>query len=206
MTHRGYIAHELPHRVRIKVDADDADSASFDRLVAELRALPGVTAAWASPRARSVTVCGDARDGPIRGALERAKVFEFRRPARRRLERLRERLAMGGLDEALAIGLSGLGLYQLTRGEVTGPASENFWLAFRAHGHLRRRGMAVGLVLLGILQIARGQYLSSAPALFSYALTLQHLARERLEGPRRSPRRAPARRPQRGRGEARPAH
>jgi len=43
-------------------------------------------------------------------------------------------------NKSLAVGLSGLSLLQVMRGEVTGSALENFWKAYRAHTHLSNPG------------------------------------------------------------------
>ena len=83
--------------------------------------------------------------------------------------------------QAIAVGLSGLSVFQALRGELTGSASENFWNAHRAHTHLDNPWLAALLVGLGIYQLTNGELLDSATALIFYAVTAQKLSRERRE-------------------------
>jgi hypothetical protein len=188
MTYVGEIAHELPGRIRIKIAAARGDTAYFDRLVEDVASTPNVGEVRANARACSLTVCGDGANGPVRALLEQAGLFEFRAPAPAR-ERKRRGIDR---DTVLAIVLSGLGLAQLASGRATGAASENFWNAYRSHGHLGNRAAALALTVLGLIQLGRGQYLNSASSLVYYALTARQLARERAApGPRRLGRSAP---------------
>jgi hypothetical protein len=216
MAYVGYIAHQLPGRIRIRVEGDRGDRAFFDRLVADISGAPSVTGVRANPRASSVAVSFDPRKGDIRTALEASKLFEFREraPAPARAEP-RPPAKPLDRDEALAVGLTGLGVVQLANGKAVGPASENLWNAYRARTHLANNGAALALTLVGLFQILRGDYLNSASALFFYALTARQLAKERRaaagrERPKPAARRAapaptPTRRERADRGPRAPA-
>lgn len=189
MTYVGEIAHELPGRIRIKVAAARGDAAFFDRLVEDVASTPNIVEVRANARACSLTVCGDGANGPVRATLEQSGLFDFRSAPRARERRSR---SVVDRDAVLAVALSGLGLVQVARGRLTGPASENLWNAYRAHGHLANRAAAVAYAVLGLVQIARSRRLNSASALFFYALTARQLMRE---GPGLSRRSSVSRRP-----------
>lgn len=183
MSYVGEIAHELPGRIRIRVSAARGDAAFFDRLVEDVASTPNIVEVRANARACCLTVCGDGANGPVRATLEQAGLFEFRTLA----PAIRPRAAILpdiDINNTLAIVLSGLGLLQLARGQATGGASENFWNAYRAQGHLRNRAATLALTALGVIQLTRGQYLNSASSLFFYALTARQLVRERPPGRR----------------------
>jgi hypothetical protein len=195
MTYVGYIAHQLPDRVRIKVEAKRGDRAFFDRLVADLSAAPNVRQVRANPHASSVSVSFDPQKGPIGSALETTGLFQFREAASANTGTAVERRAPArpiDPDDALAVGLSGLGVIQLVNGEAVGPASENLWNAYRARTHLGNKAATLALTAIGLVQIFRGQYLNSASALFFYALTARQLAKERRAAERPRARRPAA--------------
>jgi hypothetical protein len=175
MTYVGEIAHELPGRIRIRVPAARGDAAAFARLVEDVASAPDVVEVQGSARTGSLTVYGGRGNGRVRAALERAGLFEFETPPPRRARRPLEISP----DTVLAVALSGLGLAQLVNGRATGPASENFWNAFRSQTHLGNRAAAIGFTVLGLAQLARGRYLNSASSLLFYALTARQLTRER---------------------------
>jgi hypothetical protein len=77
-----------------------------------------------------------------------------------------------------AVGLSGLGLYQIARGRALGSASENFWNAYGAYRILGNPALALLLCGLGLWQTLRGEWLGSASALLFYALMASKLAAE----------------------------
>jgi hypothetical protein len=182
VTYIGEIAHELPGRIRIKVSGARGDAAFFDRLAEDVASTPNIVEVRANPRAGSLTVCGDAGNGPVRATLEQSGLFELRAPPP---AREREQRAIDP-NNVLAVVLSGLGLVQLVNGRATGAASENFWNAYRSYGHLGNRAAALALTVLGFIQLARGQYLNSASALFFYALTARQITRERALSGRRA--------------------
>jgi Heavy metal associated domain 2 len=174
MTYVGEIAHELPGRIRIRVPAVRGDAALFDRLAENVASTPNIVEVRANARTGSLTIYGDAGEAPVRATLERAGLFDFRRPAP-----ARARWAEIDPNNVLAVVLSGLGLAQLAKGRVTGAASENFWHAYRAQAGLGNRAAAVAFTVLGLVQFARGQYLNTAASLFFYAMTARQIARER---------------------------
>lgn len=180
MTYFGEIAHELPGRIRIRVAAERGDAAFFDRLVEDVASTPNIVEVRANAHARSLTVCGDGGNGPVRATLERAGLFEFRAPSPQAAINLDI-----DLNNALAIVLSGLGLVQLAKGRVTSGASGDFWHAYRAQVGLRNPAVAFTFAALGLIQLARGRYLDSASSLFFHALSARHLARGRAPSPGR---------------------
>jgi hypothetical protein len=76
----------------------------------------------------------------------------------------------------VATGLTGLALFQVTQGQLTGNAAENFWNAYGAQRILDRPEIVAGFVLLGIVQVLRGQLFASASSLFFYSLITRQLA------------------------------
>src|SRR5260370_23108290 len=72
--------------------------------------------------------------------------------------------------ESIATGLSGLALFQVAQGQVTGSAAENFWNAYGAQRLLGRNEIAAGFVLLGRYQLLQRQWLGSASSLFFFSL------------------------------------
>jgi hypothetical protein len=85
-------------------------------------------------------------------------------------------LGHAGMLDSIATGLSGLALFQVTQGQVTGSAGENFWNAYGAQRLPGRSEIAAGFVLLGLYQLLQGQWLGSASSLFFYALAARQLA------------------------------
>src|SRR5260370_26239469 len=94
----------------------------------------------------------------------------------KRASRLREG---SGVTDGIAIGLSGLSLFQATHGSVFGSAAENLWHAFAAQRILGRPDIAAAFAVLGIYQILRGQLFGSASSLFFYALMTRQMAADR---------------------------
>jgi hypothetical protein len=87
--------------------------------------------------------------------------------------RLRE---ASGIAGATAAGLSGLGLFQVAHGNVSGSATENLWHAFAAQPIFGRPEIALVFAGLGVYQVRRGQIFGAASSLFFYTLILPHLA------------------------------
>ena len=98
------------------------------------------------------------------------RVMPSRRKPRKQLQ------GDAGMLDTIATGLSGLALFQVTQGQITGSAAENFWNAFGAERMLGSSVVAAGFGLLGLYQLLQGQWLGSASSLFFYALAGHQLA------------------------------
>lgn len=74
------------------------------------------------------------------------------------------------------MGLTGLAFYQAMRGNVVGPATENFWNAFGGLRILNNSLIAFAFLGLGVLQLTRGRWAGSASSLLFYAFVLRQLS------------------------------
>ena len=175
-----HIEHQLPGRVRLRVPSRRGDVPFFERVVRELSKHPAMHELTATPLTGSITLHYFEPLHPIVAAAADQKLFETRRlepqsnvSEAKRASRLREG---SGFTDAIATGLSGLSLFQATRGRVFGSAAENLWHAFGAQRILGRPDIAAAFALLGIYQILRGQLFGSASSLFFYALMTRQMA------------------------------
>jgi hypothetical protein len=174
------IEHQLPGRVRLRVPSKRGDVPFFEKVVHELSKHPSLRELIASPLTGSITLHYCEPLQPITAAAAEQKLFDTGRSEPQKdgsksqqASRLRE---ASGLAGATAAGLSGLGLFQVARGNVLGSAVENLWYAFGAQRILGRPDIAVVFVALGIYQLLRGQIFGAASSLFFYALVLPHIA------------------------------
>src|SRR6266478_8125709 len=175
-----YIEHQLPGRVRLRVPSRRGEVPFFEKVVRELSKHPAMRELTATPLTGSITLHYFEPLHPIVAAAADQKLFETRRlepqsnvSEAKRASRLREG---SGFTDAIATGLSGLSLFQATRGRVFGSAAENLWHAFGAQRILGRPDIAAAFALLGIYQILRGQLFGSASSLFFYALMTRQMA------------------------------
>jgi hypothetical protein len=166
------IEHQLPGRVRLRVPSKRGDVPFFEEVVRELSKHPSLRELTASSLTGSITLHYREPLQPITAAASERKLFETGR-SEPQASRLRE---ASGLAGATAAGLSGLGLFQVARGNVLGSAVENLWHAFGAKRIFGRPDIAVVFVALGIYQLLRGQIFGAASSLFFYALVLPHIA------------------------------
>ena len=170
-----YVEHQIPGRLRLRIPERRGDVAFFRRVVGALSKVPDVTELDGSPLTGSVRICysgtvrGDRRRGGQRGSV--------RDPQARRGGPAEE-AAKGasspgaphgdaGMLDSIATGLSGLALFQVTQGQVTGSAAENSgtptgrsasWAATR----LRR-----GLCFWGSISCCKDNGLARHPRFFS---------------------------------------
>jgi hypothetical protein len=140
---RAYVTHRTPSRLRIRVPARRRDAAWWQRVGAELRAAPGVSAVEVNPLTASILIHHDGSFEPARALAghELLSLIEERRVASRSfLEQVRGRFA--AIDGAISVasegkvdlasltllGLSGLVVQQLLRGNVVqAPAVTLAW-------------------------------------------------------------------------------
>jgi hypothetical protein len=183
-----YIEHQLPGRVRLRVPSRRGEVPFFEKVVRVLSKHPATRELTASPLTGSITLRYLEPLHPIVAAAADQRLFAISRlePQRnvseaKRASRLRED---SGFTDGIAIGLSGLSLFQATQGNIFGSAAENLWHAFGAQRILGRPDVAVAFAVLGIYQILRGQLFGSASSLFFYALVTRQIAAMEQAGAR----------------------
>lgn len=124
-----YLSHSCPGRARLKFAANRGDTEHFARLSALLAEAPGVVSIKANALTASLLILHQ-------GSLEEILAFAETREALRLSTRpVYARSQATETDEfslkALAtVAVLGLGMIQLLRGEVLGPASQLFGLAW----------------------------------------------------------------------------
>ncbi|MGH1570941.1 HMA2 domain-containing protein [Methylobacterium sp. P31] len=180
MSTTAYIEHQLPNRLRLRIPSERGNVPFFEDAIGQLRKAPGVTRVSANPTTGSLLVCHKASTDAIVSVLVRDCRYEIGAGVPSRTRR-QSRVGMRARDpnEVLAVGLSGLGVLQVARGQVTGSAAENLWNAYRAQTHLKKPWLSALLVGFGLYQLANGELLNSATALMFYALTAQRLSEEK---------------------------
>lgn len=175
-----YIEHQLPGRVRLRVPSMRGEVPFFARVVQELSKCPAVRDLSATPLTGGITLQYLEPLQPITAAAADQRLFETRRlePEANASESKRgSGLSEGsGLAGGIASGLSGLSLFQIARGNVSGSAAENLWHAFGAQRILGRPDIAAAFVALGIYQMLRGRLFGSASSLLFYALVMRQMA------------------------------
>lgn len=141
---RAYVTHRTPTRLRIRVPARRHDAEWWQRVGAELREVPGISAVEINPLTASMLVHHDAGFEPARALVgnELLSLADERRVARGSLlDQVRERFA--SIDAAISaasdgkvdlaslalLGLGALILQQVLRGNVTAPAVTLAWYA-----------------------------------------------------------------------------
>lgn len=171
------IQHQIPGRLRLRIPARRGDVSFFHGIVQALSKLPGVEKLDAIPLTGSIIIRHSGSAQAIAAAATEQGLFEIgpEEPKEAPAPSSR-RPPYAGLRGTAATGLSGLALFQVARGRLTGNAAENFWNAYGAQRILGRPEIAAGFVLLGIVQVLRGQLLGSASSLLFYSLITRQLA------------------------------
>lgn len=177
MTPIATIQHQIPGRLRLRIPARRGDVSFFHGIVQALSKLPGVEKLDAIPLTGSIIIRHSGSAQAIAAAATEQGLFEIgpEEPKEAPAPSTRRR-PYSGLRNTAATGLSGLALFQVARGQLTGNAAENFWNAYGAQRILGRPEIAAGFVLLGIVQVLRGQLLGSASSLLFYSLITRQLA------------------------------
>lgn len=177
MTPIATIQHQIPGRLRLRIPARRGDVSFFHGIVQALSKLPGVEKLDAIPLTGSIIIRHSGSAQAIAAAATEQRLFEIgpEEPKEAPAPSTRRR-PYSGLRSTAATGLSGLALFQVARGQLTGNAAENFWNAYGAQRILGRPEIAAGFVLLGIVQVLRGQLLGSASSLLFYSLITRQLA------------------------------
>jgi len=175
-----YVEHQLPGRIRLRVPSRRGDVPFFERVVRELSKHPSMRELTASSVTGTITLRYCEPLQPITTAAADQKLFETGRsePQNGRSKSKQDSTLRegSGLVAATAVGLSGLGLFQVAQGNVLGSAVENLWYAFGAQRIFGRPDIALAFAALGIYQLVRGQIFGAASSLFFYASILPHIA------------------------------
>ncbi len=180
-----YIEHQIPGRMRLRVPERRGDVAFFERVVGALSKLSDVVELDGSPLTASIRIRHTGRSEAITGAAVKGGLFEVGKlGGETKPNKPRKEPGPGaggphseaGMLDTIATGLSGLALFQVTQGQVTGSAAENFWNAYGAQRLLGRKEVATAFGLLGLYQLFQGQWLGSASSLFFYALIARQVA------------------------------
>jgi hypothetical protein len=175
-----HIEHQLPGRVRLRVPSKRGDVSYFERAVKELSRHPAVWELIASPLTGTITLQYSEPLQAIVDAAAKLILFEMGAPKpgvrageSKRAVRLTRNAGLAG---HVAVGLSGLSLFQVGRGNVVGNAVENFWLAFNAQAMLGRTDLAAAFAVVGVWQMLSGRLLGSATSLFFYSMVMRQMA------------------------------
>ena len=146
MKPRAYVIHQLRCRVRLRIKARRNDYAYFEAVRRELDLLPGVDEVRINPATGTILLVHPEQPfAQLLSRLQRLELFEFKEgpePHDSVLAPVSNAMAMvdkalfdgseGRVDlRALAyIGLMGVTLLQLRRGNLLGPAIQFLWQAF----------------------------------------------------------------------------
>jgi hypothetical protein len=175
------LVHQLPGRLRLRVDSRRGDAAFFAGVAKRVAEIAGVRAIRANPRTGSLLIEYDGTaEALARSAREHGllRIASPAPPSARTAMRSRRFAPVRPLSVA-AVGLAGLGLYQAARGRLLGSATENFWNAYGAYAQMNRKRIAATLAAFGLYQVTTGRVLGSAASLLFYALSAHNMARGR---------------------------
>jgi hypothetical protein len=148
MTAIAYIHHQVPGRLRIRVPAQRGDVEYFATVVRHLATVPGVERLEANHRTASVLVVHDhgaAAQQILHDAQQRGLFTVHGAPGKTLTAAEKAGLGLQGLDTGLRNITRGdldvrslvlgafvtMGVVQLTRGHVMGPAVTLFWYAYQ---------------------------------------------------------------------------
>jgi hypothetical protein len=156
------IEHQIPGRVRLKVGSKRGEIGFFESVVEVMSKHPGVEELRADPLTGSVIIRHSGAIQPILAVASEHQLFaveerETGTDAFRARTAAQSERQHPGLFDAIAVGLGGLGLLQVTRGQAVGSAAENFWNAYGAHRLLQNPPLTAGFAALGVYQLLRGQ-------------------------------------------------
>lgn len=174
MVPTAFLEHQLPGRIRLRIPAKRGDCAFFETATQGLAGTAAVKEVVANPETGSLLI---RYTGDIRGlATESAERGIFTVQRAEAASRTPKPAATAAPVNTAVVGLSGLGLYQVTQGRALGSASEIFWNAYGAYRILDNPALALLLCGLGLWQTLRGDWLGPASALLFYALLARKLA------------------------------
>lgn len=173
------IEHVIPGRIRLRFAGERGNKPFFEQLVALVSRYPAVEEVRANPLTGSVVVRHSAsfdelgRVAVQMGLVSQKTLGELKAQQQTGARRWAAALLRPGQSELPPMLLTGLGILQMLRGRMLGPASETFWHA----SWTWQAGLphvALGLAFLGLAQASRGRVLGSATSLLVYALVLHY--------------------------------
>jgi hypothetical protein len=180
------VEHSMSGRLRVRVSALRGDVSYFRSAIEKLSAYPEIAGLRANPMTGSIVIEHETDLPWIRKIAAEDGVFDLQEaslppplpspPGSNSVIRTGRPAAMEGGSKAAAIGLIGLGAYRATRGDLFGPATENFWNAFGALRILNNPWIALVFGSLGFLQLTRGRWAGSASSLLFYALVVTQMS------------------------------
>ncbi|MBS3652311.1 hypothetical protein KEU06_27345 [Pseudaminobacter sp. 19-2017] len=164
------VEHELTGRLRVRVPGLRGNQSFFRSAIETLSQHPEISAVIVNPSTGSVLIEHTTDPQSIQEFAAERGLFEVRRvppaPATRRIV---------VSPKTAASGLVVLGALQAARGEILGPASENFWNAYGALRVMHNLPLMLLFGGLGLFQISQGRAFGSAASLFFYAFMLERL-------------------------------
>jgi hypothetical protein len=177
------VEHILPGRLRLRVPSRRGDRAFFESLDARLADAPFVLAVRGNAVTGGLLIRHTGSVAELVSYARDNRLFDLRErptPDLARTLRHRPRRRQPIRPEAVAVAaLAGLSAFQLARGRIAGPATENFWNAFRARTALGRPLLSAAFAGLGVYRTATGPRLGSAASLLFYALDAARPGRRR---------------------------
>jgi hypothetical protein len=125
-----YVEHQIPGRLRLRIPERRGDVTFFQRVVGALSKVPDVTELDGSPLTGSVRIRYSGTAEAIAAAAAKEGLFEIckrdgeAQPKKPPKEPASPGAPHGdaGMLDSIATGLSGLALFQVTQGQVTGTA------------------------------------------------------------------------------------
>lgn len=139
---RAVVVHQAPGRMRLRIPERKRQAAFFERLKSQLAAPNGIVSVEANPLTGSVTIAHSLDVEQIARHAREAGLFEIDTRGREpvavalaqgseSLDRRLRRASGGSLDlfSVAFLGLAGVGVWQLVRGNVSAPAVTLFWYA-----------------------------------------------------------------------------
>jgi len=182
MVATAYLEHQLPGRTRLKIPSKRGDVPYFESVVQRLAEHPAVDELRANPDTASILISYVGEVAAIMAVAAEGGLFKIGQREKPKVANAPRRPARRAVDppprDAAAVGLAGLAAYQISRGKLIGPASENLWNAYSAYRVLQNPGLAAAFVGLGLCQVLRGELFGSAASLFFYALRARQIAAE----------------------------
>jgi hypothetical protein len=181
---RAVIEHRLPGRMRLRIAGKRGDAAFFRNAETRLAAAPGVSRVRASPLTGGILVEHGGDEEGLLGSARKEGLFAAALPPSgpSAVAWPVHREPSGWPLQLAALGLSGAGVLQLTRGRAIGSASENLWNAYGLYATTRQKLPAALLASVGVLQVVRGEVLGSAISLFLYAYSAYRMGRGQATG------------------------
>lgn len=142
-----YISHRLPGRIRIKIPSKRKDSRFFAHIQKALSGIKSVAGVEVNPVTGGVLIVYQGNETDLIGEIKEKQLFYFSEQTMRAPRRFRDRIFDGAkkannnvrrftagqfdLWDAVFLSLLASGIYQISRGNLKGPAWYSaFWYAF----------------------------------------------------------------------------